>query len=360
MALIFGRHYSKKDLLRHVGDISQIAGIRTVRLQDGPEDAVRALEFKTGSGFQFDVLADRGFDISNASHNGRALNWRSATSDQHPAHFEPEGLGWLRTFYGGLVLTCGLSQAGAPCEDQGQQLGLHGRISHTPAREVSVRQYWEGDEFILEARAKMRETVVFGENLCLERTITSRLGANSLRIRDTVTNEGYETRPHMMLYHINIGFPVVDAGARILAPSVSAVPRDERAQVEPEKWMEMLPPTPGFEERVYFHTMKADSDGYVTVALVNENLPGGPFGVRVRYRQDTLPRFAEWKMNGAGVYTCGLEPANCSVLGRAREREAGTLVHLEPWESREYDVEIGVIDSGEELERVRAAIEACL
>lgn len=360
MASVFGRDYSRTELLKHVGDASQVAKVRSVRLQDGPEDGVRAFEFTTGSGFAFDVLADRGFDISTATHNGRSLNWRSSTSDQHPSHYEPGTSQWLRTFYGGLVLTCGLAQAGATNVDAGEQLGLHGRISHTPAREVAVRQYWDGDEYILEARGKMRESVVFGENLCLERTVTSAMGANSLRIRDVVTNEGFERRPHMMLYHINIGFPIVQAGSRILAPSKSFVPRDERAEVEPEKWMEMLAPTPGFDERVYFHEMKADAQGYVKVALVNEQMPGGPYGVWVRYRQDTLPRFAEWKMNGAGVYTCGLEPANCSVLGRANERAQGTLVHLEAWESRSYDVEIGVIDGQADLDRVRGEIDGVM
>lgn len=355
MARLYGREYTRQDLLKHTGDVSQVAGIRTVRLQDGPEDGVRALEFKTGSGFEFDVLADRGFDISLVRHCGKALNWRSSTFAQHPSFFEPEGFGWLRSFHGGMVMTCGLVQAGAPNSDSGEQLGLHGRVSHTPAREVSVQQRWEGDDLVLEARGVIRESIVFGENITLERTVTTKLGAKSFHIHDVVTNEGYVSCPHMMLYHCNFGFPVVDAGGRVLLPSLESVPRDADAEVEKEKWAEMCPPTPGFAERVYFHKMKAGADGWVTCALVNETLPGGAFGAFLRYRQETLPKFAEWKMNNAGVYVCGLEPGNCSVLGRAAERKAGSLVYLEPWEQKVYDLEIGAVDDEASLAAIRKA-----
>lgn len=353
MAQIYGRNYSKRELLEHVGDVSQIAGVRSVRLQDGAEDGVRALEFATGSGLEFTVLADRGFDISRAVYRGRSLAWRSATGDQHPSRYEPQGLGWLRTFYGGLVVTCGLAQAGAPNTDEGEDMPLHGRISHIPAHEVAVRQHWQGDDLILEARGKMRESVVFGENLTLERTVSTSLGSSSLRIQDSVTNEGFQRSPHMMLYHINIGFPVVDGGARLLAPSRQVEARDEDAEAGYDSLRQMEPPTSGFNEQVFFHQMQAARDGYVTVALVNENFPGGPFGVWLRYHQMNLPRFSEWKMNGQGVYVCGLEPGNCNTLGRAWERQQGTLVELDPWESVRYDLEIGVVDGEDEYGRIR-------
>lgn len=353
MASLFGGSVSRNEILKHVGDISQIGGIRQVRLQDGFEDGVRSFEVRTGSGLEFDILADRGFDISRASFNGKPLAWRSCTSDQHPAFYDPDGLGWLRSFYGGLVVTCGLSQAGAPSEDEGKPWGLHGRISNTPAYETSVRQFWRGDEFILEARGKMREGVVFGENLTLERTITTALGTSSFVIEDTVTNEAFEPFPHMMLYHINIGYPAVAEGSQILAPSLESEPRDERARTEAGRWMEMRGPTQGFEERVYFHQMQADAEGFVTVGLVNPSLAGSPFGVWIKYRKDTLPHFSEWKMNGQGTYVCGLEPGNCLPMGRAEERRAGRLVTLEPGESRSYRVEIGVVDSTAALEELK-------
>src|SRR6478672_11022044 len=127
MPQLWGRDWTREELEQRVGDMSQIAGVRLVELADGKERGVRAAEIKTGSGFNFTVLIDRGLDISTAEHQGKALAWRSMTEDGHPAYFEPEGLGWLRTFYGGLLVTCGMTWAGAPCEDEGKSLGLHGR-----------------------------------------------------------------------------------------------------------------------------------------------------------------------------------------------------------------------------------------
>lgn len=356
MPVLYGGLYDRDDLCQHVGDISQVASVRSVRLQDGPEDGVRALEFRTGSGLEFDVISDRGFDISRASYNGRSLAWRSPCGDQHPSFYDPEGAGWLRTFAGGLLTTCGLAQAGSPNVDNGEELGLHGRVSHVPARDVAVLQGWQGDDYLLQARGAVRECAVFGDNITLTRVITSTLGSKKLRIQDAVANESPDPRPHMILYHMNFGFPVVAEGSAIHAPTLQSNPRDAAAEEEAEQWMRMKAPTGGFAERVYLHEMRPDDEGYVTVALVNEDFPGGPFGIWIRYASENLPCFTEWKMNGRQTYVCGLEPGNCYPLGRAAERAAGRLVTLEPGEERVYEIEAGVIDGEDDYHNIRELI----
>ena len=359
MAKVFGREYSREDLMERVGDVFQIAGVRGVRLTDGSEEGVQAYEVKTGTGFNFTILASRGMDISTAEYRGRALAWRSSTGDVAPQYFEPEGLRWLRTFYGGLVLTCGLTTAGAPSVDQSQELGLHGRISHIPAKNVCVRCEWDGDEYMMEISGKMRETVVFGENLVLTRKISTKLGEDRFWMHDVVENEGPDVQPLMLLYHINGGFPAVDDGSELVCPSVSWRSRDTEAENEKELACRFSSPIQGFKERVYYHDMKADKDGFVTTALVNSNLGGEGFGFYVKYRKDQLPNFTEWKMMGKGTYVVGMEPANCAVEGRAKERERGTLQFIQPGERREFDLEIGcLIDSRqiEELERTVAEV----
>src|SRR5207245_10080290 len=120
----------------------------------GGEGGAGADEIRSGAGFSVTVLIDRGLDISTAEYQGKALAWRSITQEAHPAFFEPEGLGWLRTFYGGLLVTCGMTYAGAPGEDQGQSYGLHGRVSHLPARNVYADAAWEGDRYRVWVRGK--------------------------------------------------------------------------------------------------------------------------------------------------------------------------------------------------------------
>ena len=359
MARLFGTEYTKADLLTRVGDISQIGGVRLKTLGDGVERGVRAADFRTGAGLDFTVLVDRGLDISTASYKGQPLAWRSSTGDVSPAYYEEPGLGWLRSFYGGLVVTCGLTYAGAPGEDEGKAFGLHGRVSNLPASNVYADGTWEGDSYVMWVQGKIRETTVFGENVELHRRITAKLGEAKIWIHDRVTNLGHQDTEHMILYHINAGFPVIDEGSKLVAPVTGHKPRDADAEIEKELYASFCAPTPGFRERVYYLDMQEDADGIVSAALVNPSFNEGQgFGFYVRYPKRELPKFSEWKMMDEGTYVVGMEPANCWVEGRAKERERGTLQFLKPGETREYHLEIGVLPSREEIQEFEKSVQA--
>ena len=342
MAELFGKHISRSDLLRRIGNIAQAGGTRLVELKDGKERGVRAIEFDTGTGFRFTVLADRAMDVFSASYCGRSLCWHSVAGAAAPHYFDPRGLGWLWTFPGGLVTTCGLVQAGGACTDEGEELGLHGRVSGIPASNVSHGTRWEGDDCILFAQGTVVEGRIFGWKQQLIRRITAKLGESRFFIRDVVENIGYEPCPHMIVYHCNIGYPVLDAGSRLVAPTQAVKPLNKATEADME-YSPFSGPTPGYSERVYDHAMKPDGNGMVRAALVNDALDGGRgLGVYLQYCHSQLPRFTQWKMLGEGTYVVGMEPGNCSVLGRGAARKAGELVILQPQEAREYELEVGV------------------
>lgn len=360
MARLFGRDYTRQELLTRVGDISQIAGIRLAQLEDGKERGVRIAEFRTGAGLNFTVLLDRGMDISNADYCGRPLNWRSATGDVAPQFYDEPGLEWLYSFFGGLLCTCGMSYCGAPCEDEGKKLGLHGRVSNIPAKEISVNQRWVGDEYVFSVTGKVVETYVFGPVLQLTRTISSALGARQLTVHDEVENIGYDTVPHMYLYHINLGFPVVDAGAEFIAPVTKVIPRDAEAEEGKENFHLFHEPTAGYKEKVYFHEMATTPNGDTMAGIVNRacDPEHGGFGVCIVYNKNEFPNFNQWKQMGQGVYTVGLEPANCRTEGRARERQRGTLVFLKPGEKRSYTVRFRVLVGRQEIREFEQNVKA--
>ena len=359
MPNLFGRSYTRAELLERVGDISQLGGVRRTRLQEGAEDGVDAIEFRTGSGLAFTVLPGRGMDIASADFCGQSLCWRSATGDAASAFFEPDGLGWLRTFYGGLVVTCGLTYCGAPCGDGDDELGLHGRVSHIPARSVQADGEWDGDEYCIWAAGKMREASVFGPNMLLTRRISARLGESVIRIRDVVENQGHEPQEHMFLYHCNLGFPLLDAGAELLAPSKEVTPRNDFSADTLDEHASFPAPVPGIEERCYYHDLAADADGMTCVALVNRDCSGAhPLGLYLRFSKNELTQFVQWKMPGQGTYVTGLEPANCRVDGRPTERDEGRLRVLEPGEQQEYNLEIGVLASTDEISQIEQTIHA--
>lgn len=348
---IHGKNYSAKELRKRVGSMDQIASVRTVTLEDGNERPIRAALIKTGSGLELTVLLDRCLDIASASFQGKAMGWRSTTGDVAPQYYEAEGIRWLRSYFGGLVTTCGLTRVGAPAADSaitGQ--GLHGRINHTPARDVSVQQYWEGNQYILQVSGTMRETSVFGENLCLTRTVKTVLGEKKFCIHDVVTNEGFKKTALMLLYHCNIGWPAVDKNSRLIAPSHIVAPRDDEARNGQENWCVMDKPTHNYTEKCYYHDMAAGRDSKVTVAMINDGFKADEgFGVYVKYDNKELPRFVQWKMMGEQDYVCGLEPCNCGVEGREIDEEKGLLDYLNPGEQREFHLEFGAITRSEEV-----------
>lgn len=356
---IYGKRYSVADLRRRIGNMDQIAGIRLVQLDDGNERPTRAALIHTGSGLELTVLLDRALDIALASFQGKAMGWRSTTGDVAPQYFEAEGIRWLRSYFGGLVATCGLINVGAPAPGLRTALtgeGLHGRIGNTPARNVSVVQEWQGDDYVLKIAGTMRETSVFGENLTLMRTISTKLGEKRFWIHDVLTNEGFKTTPFMLLYHCNIGWPVVDKGSELISPSRHVAPRDAAARAGKEEWFRMAGPLHGYAEKCYYHDMVPANDGTVTAAIVNDGFARNEgFGVYVKYRKSELPRFVQWKQMGEQDYVCGLEPATCGVEGKHIDRELGLLRELQPGERREFHLEFGAITETGEVEKLRAA-----
>ncbi len=349
MAILYGKQYSRTDIEQRVGQLSQVAGVRMMKLQDGPEEGVRIADVRSGSGLRFQISLDRGMDISVAEYKGIALTWRSPHGDVHPSYYDPHGIGWSRSFPGGLMTGCGLTHLGAPSIDDGEELGMHGRLSNTPAEHVGTTTEWSGDQCTFKVNGVMRENLLFRHNLALYRTVEVELGNSMITLRDTVVNEGSYQSPLMMLYHINLGWPLLDDGAQLLLNAKSFVPRDAEATKGVATATKFPSPIPGYKEQVFFHDLAADDKGIASVLLVNKKLE---LGLCIQYRQKELPKFIQWKMVGVGEYVLGLEPANCWVQGRAKERERGTLQFLEPGERREFIVHIGILEGGNLIEQL--------
>ncbi|MDE3056490.1 MAG: aldose 1-epimerase family protein [Bacteroidota bacterium] len=345
MTTLFGRNFSRQELLLRVGSLTQLAGVRMMELRDGAENNVRIADVRSGV-LRFQVTLDRGMDISLAEYKGIPLTWRSPNGDVHPAFYDRSGSGWSRSFSGGLMTGCGLTQVGAAGVDEGEELGLHGRLSHLPASAVSAASVWNNDKCVFRIEGNVREAAPFKENLLLHRAIETQLGGSTISVRDEVTNEGSSRTPLMLLYHINIGFPVLDEGTELLLNADETKPRDNEALKGIKEAQRFSPPIQNYKEQVFYHELREDGDGFASALLVNKELN---LGVFVQFRKKELPRFIEWKMMGEGMYVAGMEPANCFVEGRAKERMRGTLQFLEPNERRGFLVRIGVVEGREQI-----------
>jgi Domain of unknown function (DUF4432) len=332
------------------GRLSQIGGISSFTHADGKAKGVSTLRVRTARGLELWVVPDRGIDIFEASFLGRSLTWHSPTGMVHAAYFSNSGLDWLKNFPGGLLSTCGLTTVGSPSEDEGENLGLHGVISNTPAESVNWSESWRGDDCLLSVSGKVRETSVHGPNMLLERTITTSLQSTSFSVNDLIENLGVRETPFMLLYHFNFGYPLLTERSRIYAPSLAVEPADDLSARSMNGWNRMERPERGARERVYFHSMQPDPTGRVTVVLVSDDTKPD-LGLSLSYNSDSLPEFVQWKMTGSNHFVLGLEPANCRTLGRSAERRRGTLQFLAPGEKRAFHLEVAVLEGEKEVAR---------
>jgi hypothetical protein len=246
-------------------------------------------------GLEVDLRPGRGLDLAEARFRGRPFSWES------PIGFVPWQGDFARSFGGGLVVTCGLRNAGAPSEGQPQ----HGWYTSLAARDVEV-----GDDC---ASGRVVDAEVPGPTLVLRREV--RVAESAITVSDRVRNEGEHPEPAPLLYHVNLLWDSVDVD------SSEVVPRDDDARAG--DWRTLGPPGP---ERVYEHL------GASRAVVVHE-------GTRVTVRSD-LPRLWQWIHPDYGVL--GIEPANCSVLGRAYDRSEGRLPMLAAGEERSSMLEIAV------------------
>jgi hypothetical protein len=347
---LYNRTWTRREIEARVGRLEQIGGIRRYHLSEGLEAGVEQLQVRTGAGLTYYVTPARALDISLAEFGGAPISWQAANGDVHPAYYDKEGLEWLRTAAGGLLMTCGLTQVGAATVDNGQPLGLHGRIHHLPARQVVAEGRWNGDEYEMTIRGVVEESIIFGEHLRLTREIRSTLGSNRITLTDVVENIAFAPAPCMVLYHFNFGFPLLMEETTFRFPSKRVVPREAETPVEGyNRWQA---PDVGHFERVYFHEELETQKGWAVASIHNPHFPLGAglgtraLAVKLAWKTDTLPMLVQWRMPGTGAHVLGIEPTNCGVLGRDKAREQGTLPMIEPGEARTFRVALEVAVEG--------------
>lgn len=278
--------YKELDV-KKIGNMNQIAGIRHYEFCDGKAKGVEAAEIHTGSGLVFTVLPGRGMDIAWTEYKGTPINYMSKTGVVSPAYYESAGMEWLHSFFAGTLTTCGLLNAGGPEKVMhpviGERIyGLHGRISNSAAEQVSVFEDWVDGEYVMKVSGRMQEATLHGEQLSLRREITAKYGANEFKLHDVITNHAEVPQDVMVLYHINFGYPLLDADTRIIAPTGTVTPTSDAAAAEVKDVYTMTEPLQDRPEWGYAYDFDADKDGMVRIAIVNDRLD---FGV---YRDDRL------------------------------------------------------------------------
>ncbi|MCC7146760.1 MAG: DUF4432 family protein [Phycisphaeraceae bacterium] len=334
--------------------IHQVGGIRTATF-DYPNPSgsatagCRVAMVDTGSGLRFVVALDRGGDIVEASYNRTSLAYLTPNDYKPPSYAYNEGLSWLNSWPGGLVTTCGPRYMGGAREEDGQEIGLHGTFSNTPAAvEMVVNPDPQQGKYEMLLSLIIRDARMFGPVVEVRRQIQCVLGRPEIRIFDQVTNRGNARVAHNWLYHCNLGYPLVDEDCKLiyrgpvtyvwpteLKPTSKELPalKTVRGPLESHR---------GSGEEGLLLDPRADRQGIAHVGLINRKRG---LALELEYPIADLPRLANWQHYGpGGSYVVGVEPYFGSLLGKNREQHPWAEQWLKPGQSRRYQLTLRVLD----------------
>jgi hypothetical protein len=312
-----------------VGNLDQIASAVPSVVTGGPAAGNRAIDLRVWDGIDLRLLPDQGFDAGAAWYRGVPLAWISAVGETAPIP-NPRDQDWARAFNGGLMSTCGLRNVGVPSGGQGQ----HGEIHQQRAAIEAIERSEDG---VLTVRGRIAEVDALRWHLEVERTWRTRAGEGLVELVDVVRNRGREPEPLALLYHVNIGAPLWAEGAELRLDARATHPRDADAEPFADSWMHAPGVVPGAPERVFEHEVTPGPGGWAEATVRNEALG---LEVAVRWDTATMPRLWQWVHPAPGIAVLGIEPANCSVLGREHDLATGALPVLAPGEERVSRLEI--------------------
>jgi len=336
-----------------IANHTQVGGIETSVLDNGPGRGTRIAWVNTGTGLRYKVVLDRAMDIADAFYNQYSLAWLNPPGVTPAQPLSHKGIDWLKTFGGGLLATCGLAHVGGPEKDEYGERGLHGLISNTPAELVAIQQPdLVRNNLAMSITGIIRETQIFGPSLELRRTISGTVGKPSISIHDEVTNVGNVVAPHMLLYHCNFGWPLADEGTQIIWKG-KWQSRDGDANnriFNQQNNFRVCPPPMqehnGSGEDAVLVDIDADENGLCSCGLYNETLG---LAVSLQFNKTQLPWMTNWQHWGTGEYVTGLEPGTNPPMGQAKARAEKQLILLAPGETKTYDLEISVLNDKEQV-----------
>lgn len=105
--------------------------------------------------------------------------------------------------------------------DEGVEYPLHGSIANTPCE----HSFYTEEEGSLTVHSVTKDETIFGRKLKLTREIRVSTEENSFTITDTIENTGDREEAFEILYHMNMGYPLLDEDSVITIPSVNVTAR---------------------------------------------------------------------------------------------------------------------------------------
>lgn len=272
-----------------ISNFQQIASLRRYTLTEGRERGLDVIDCDNGN-IRFLLNVSKALDIMQLYHRGQNISFLSKNA------FSVRETDFSSRFEGGMLYTCGVDSV-----DGREGFAVHGSVHNMPAEITRA----ECNEDGITVEAIIRNTALFGRNMTLYRKIYSKLGTGTVRVEDKLKNEAFTKENYCILYHVNLGYPMLDEGCTIEGDIVSAEPRTALAKENFADRFIITSPEAGREENCYFLKFKCG-----IISLNNIKL-GKSF--TLEFSKDTLPCFIEWKSMASGDYALGLEPSTTEL-----------------------------------------------
>ena len=312
---------SKQDWLKYAGNMAQVAGLTEMEYTAGKARGMRVWQVKTADGLVLDLLPDKCMNIGALSYRGTNISWLAKNGQTSGKYAYPVLNEFDRYFDGGMLWTCGLKNTGPDYIDEnGLFQHLHGRLGTTPCEQAWHKEYWQGDDYLIEIGGVTRDSHLAFHNLTLTRTIKINLLCSAIEITDVIETCEPEAAEYLSLYHFNFGYPFISPDLKMVFPDALSpiLPRTRAAEDGIGTWNQLEPPVDGYEEQCFFHHLKTNEEGWAAVRL--ENKPLG-IAAELSWEKELLPILTEWKSVRSGEYVLGIEPGNSYLRGFAEEKE---------------------------------------
>lgn len=272
-----------------ISNFDQVAYVRRYTLDEGSAAGLKIIEVNNGT-LRFLLNESKAFDMSQLWHEGQNMSFLSKMG------LSKREVPFLDRFEGGMVYTCGLDAVGerAGCD-------MHGSLHNTPARVTKAECTEDG----ITVEAEIVCAQLFGKHLVLKRRIHTAIGSGTVELCDTLENRAYRDEPYCLLYHVNMGYPLLDEGAVIEEEIARVMPRTEWAGQHEADLKKITAPIENQFEFCYFLAMKEPH-----ATLINKKI-GKSF--TLAYSGDTLPHFLQWKSMAHGDYALGFEPSTTLI-----------------------------------------------
>ncbi|QTF06545.1 aldose 1-epimerase family protein [Brenneria izadpanahii] len=328
-------------------------------LHGGRQEGSKIITITSQNGLKIVLSPSRGMDLLHVTGKDIRLGWHSPVDEVvNPNTINLEsrgGVGWLEGF-NEMMVRCGYEWTGHPVVDNGMIYTLHGRAGNTPASKVVV-DVSEKAPYQITVRGLLKENSFKKSNLETWTELRYIPGSESFTVHDVLTNKSDYVRDYQIIYHSNFSTPILEQGARFVAPVKEISPFNDYAKAGLKEWQTYQGPTKDFDEMVFNLTPYADAQGKTLAALFNR---AGDKGVSIEFDTRQLPVLTLWKNTDTEKqgYVTGIEPGTSYAYPVTIEREQGRVKQLQPGQSTAFELTYSLLSSADSVQKTEQRVKA--